>query len=80
MDKLFEILALAREHGLHVEISLHNVPVPLALDMVQDGLLDAIERGAGGNPPTGRYEGKGKDDQRVSAIVFTDGPRRERTV
>ena len=78
MDNMFALLALARENNLTVEVSMHNVPVALAVEMVQDGLLDCIERGAanGSNPPTGRYEAPREDDgPRVSAVVFTDGRR-----
>lgn len=65
--KVIELLALAREHDLSVNISIHDMPVGTTLEAMQDGLIERIEPGAMHNPPTGRL------GDLVS--IFTDGPR-----
>jgi hypothetical protein len=55
-DALHELLARSEALGLHVSVNVHGVPSEELLGWLQLGLLDAIEQGAGSNPPTGVME------------------------
>jgi hypothetical protein len=73
---LHELLTRAEALGAHtVQLNIHDVPTATALEWLQLGLLDAIEPGAGSNPPTGTMEAGDHTTGRTTAIVFTDGPR-----
>lgn len=80
MNELHELLArIAATPGRFTAVlTLHDVETETALQWLQDGLLDKIEPGAGGNPPTGVLERELNDSPRrkVQAVVFTDGPRK----
>jgi hypothetical protein len=75
---LHELLTRAEGlDGVTVQLSIHNVPVPVALDWLQSGLLQLISPGAGANPPTGEMDSGSWPGTRASAVVYTDGPRKE---
>lgn len=81
-DTLHELLARAQQLHLSVSISIHGVPTEDALDWLQHDLLDGIERGAQGNPPTGRMlAGDRHGAGLTEAVVFTEAVwERERRI
>jgi hypothetical protein len=75
---LHELLTRAEAEGFSVQLTVHDVTVPVALDWLQRDLLDVIEPGAQTNPPTGVMEaGEQSNGGRTSAVVFTDAPGRQ---
>lgn len=81
MNELHELLArvAALPGGFTAVVTLHGVPAETALEWLQLGLLDSIEPGAGGNPPTGKFDRvlNAELRRKAEAVVFTDGPRRQ---
>lgn len=77
-SSLHELLSRAEELGLSVQLSVHSVPLEAHIEWLQLGLLDAIEKGAAGNPATGKMESGAYPGGKASAVVFTEDEQERR--
>lgn len=77
-DTLHELLAHAQRLGLTVTMNVHGVPTEELLDWLQLGLLDGIEKGAGGNTPTGRMESGEWPRGKAEACCFMEDENERR--
>lgn len=80
-DSLHELLARAQQLHLTATLTVHGVPTEELLGWLQAGLLDAIEPGASGNPPTGRMaSGDWLTGKAEAACFMEDGAEKVRRI